>query len=508
MAPARVTDDPLGATRAQKSPYDPPRALERPPLSVSVLARRNKREAMSDGADPTTVKLKSKEDELFEVDRAVACRSATLAYIFDPAKGKKNALELKMIDSKVLSKVLEYCKYHHTAEAESRPEDVKKVWDKNFVKGLADDETLYKLMLDAARFLKIKPLLDLTGNTIADEIKGKRPEEIRSFLPEVDSQLVEWYQGFGTKLEIGTKHEIVARVENVDSVGFEAAKRTLRSLVRSHSPAWTNAWAEVTRTFEHSSGVHETVPCTARGEPCAGAESTFLRREGADGAVQAPAMNVAGVGELTPPMCEALSGKTVLFAVEKLREFPGDGNDVVRTRYEKRYVFEHDGVLSFELTHVKKGKGRLYLIEEATVPEYKVEIKFHCGPRPAGQPDPATNAWWYTDSMLLLVADLVSFSTRPNVVHYLEGEPELISLILSKLPPRDLARAARVCKAFRNAPFTTSKNAKPTTMGRLADMRSTAAARPAPPPRERPPSPPPPLYGLGYGDGPSMGASF
>ena len=459
---------------------------------------------MSDVAESTTVKLISKQKQLFEVEKEVACRSATLAYIFDPAKRKKGALELKMIDSKVLSKVIEYCKYHHTAEAESRPEDVKNKWDKAFVKGLADDETLYNLMA-AARILKIKPLLDLTGKTIEDEVKGKTPEEMQVFLPMVDSQLIEW---FGTKYEIGTKHEIVARVENVDSVGFEAAKRTLRSLVRSHSPAWTGAREEVTRTFVHKFGVQESVPCDERGTVEPGAESTFLRREGADGAVQAPATAVAGVGELTPPMCEALSGKTVCFAVEMLRPFHGDCSEVTHTLYEKRYGFVHDGVFSFELTHVKKGKGRLYLIEEATAPEYKVEIKFHCGPRPAGQPDPATNAWWYTDSMLLLVADLIRFSTRPNIVHYLEGAEDIFSLILSKLPPRDLARAARVCKAFRDAPFPTSTNAKATTMERLADMRKAAAARPAPPPRERPPSPPPPLYGLGYGDGPSMGASF
>ena len=31
-------------------------------------------------------------------------------------------------------KVIEYCKYHHRAEAEALPEDDKNVWDKDFVK--------------------------------------------------------------------------------------------------------------------------------------------------------------------------------------------------------------------------------------------------------------------------------------------------------------------------------------------------------------------------------------
>merc|ERR1740124_103759 len=79
-----------------------------------------------------------------------------------------------MVDSKILIKVIEYCKYHHKAECESLPEDEKTVWDKDFVK--VDDETLFNLIL-AANYLDIKPLLDLTCKTVADEIKGKTPEE-------------------------------------------------------------------------------------------------------------------------------------------------------------------------------------------------------------------------------------------------------------------------------------------------------------------------------------------
>merc|ERR1711907_41075 len=70
-----------------------------------------------------------------------------------------------MVDSKILIKVIEYCKYHHKAEQESLPEDEKNVWDKDFVK-------------------------------VADEIKGKTPEEIRvrfniknDFTPEEEEEV-------------------------------------------------------------------------------------------------------------------------------------------------------------------------------------------------------------------------------------------------------------------------------------------------------------------------------
>merc|ERR1719345_696203 len=49
-----------------------------------------------------------------------------------------------MVDSKILIKVIEYCKYHHKAEQESLPEDEKTVWDKDFVK--VDDEILIKVI--------------------------------------------------------------------------------------------------------------------------------------------------------------------------------------------------------------------------------------------------------------------------------------------------------------------------------------------------------------------------
>lgn len=79
------------------------------------------------------------------------------------------------------------------AEQESLSEDEKNSWDKEFVK--VDDETLFNLIL-AANYLDIKQLLDLTCKTVADEIKGKTPEEIRirfniknDFTPEEEEEV-------------------------------------------------------------------------------------------------------------------------------------------------------------------------------------------------------------------------------------------------------------------------------------------------------------------------------
>merc|ERR1712224_650546 len=124
-------------------------------------------------------KLKSKQEEIFEVEKEVACRSITVKNMVDDT-GLDAPVPLPMVDSKILIKVIEYCKYHHKAEQESLPED---------------DETLFNLIL-AANYLDIKPLLDLTCKTVADEIKGKTPEEIRirfniknDFTPEEEEEV-------------------------------------------------------------------------------------------------------------------------------------------------------------------------------------------------------------------------------------------------------------------------------------------------------------------------------
>ncbi|KAG8470426.1 hypothetical protein KFE25_008847 [Diacronema lutheri] len=138
------------------------------------------------------IKLKSKQEELFEVEREVACRSVTVKNMVEDT-GSDTPVPLPMVDSRILTKVIEYCKYHHGSETARVPEEEKANWEKDFVK--VDDETLFNLIL-AANYLDIKSLLDLTCKTVADEIKGKTPEEIRvrfnitnDFTPEEEEEV-------------------------------------------------------------------------------------------------------------------------------------------------------------------------------------------------------------------------------------------------------------------------------------------------------------------------------
>ena len=143
-------------------------------------------------AETEYVKLKSKQEELFEVETKAAFRSITIKNMVEDT-GLDINVPVPMVDSSTLVKVIEYLKYHQRAEEETIPEDEQTRWDKDYVK--VDDETLFNTIL-AANYLDIKPLLDLTCKAVADEIKGKSPEEIRvrfniknDFTPEEEEEV-------------------------------------------------------------------------------------------------------------------------------------------------------------------------------------------------------------------------------------------------------------------------------------------------------------------------------
>ncbi|AAF26761.1 SKP1-like protein 1A [Arabidopsis thaliana] len=144
--------------------------------------------------------LKSSDGESFEVEEAVALESQTIAHMVED-DCVDNGVPLPNVTSKILAKVIEYCKRHVEAaaskaeavEGAATSDDDLKAWDADFMK--IDQATLFELIL-AANYLNIKNLLDLTCQTVADMIKGKTPEEIRTtfnikndFTPEEEEEV-------------------------------------------------------------------------------------------------------------------------------------------------------------------------------------------------------------------------------------------------------------------------------------------------------------------------------
>jgi len=145
------------------------------------------------------LKLRSSDEEMFEVDQEVASKSQMIRDMIEDT-GIDAPIPLPNVSSKILAKVIEYCKYHVAVETAAKDEEKPKTpdedvtnWDSEFVK--VDQSTLFELIL-AANYLNIKPLLDLTCLTVANMIKGKTPEEIRrtfniknDFTPEEEEEV-------------------------------------------------------------------------------------------------------------------------------------------------------------------------------------------------------------------------------------------------------------------------------------------------------------------------------
>ncbi|GLJ36015.1 hypothetical protein SUGI_0722410, partial [Cryptomeria japonica] len=102
------------------------------------------------------------------VDEAVAFESETIKNMIEDT-GVESVVPLPNVNSK-----MDAAKTSEETTAISEL-DVK-TWDKEFVK--VDQATLFDI-IQAANYLNIENLLDLTCQTVADMIKGKTPEEIR-----------------------------------------------------------------------------------------------------------------------------------------------------------------------------------------------------------------------------------------------------------------------------------------------------------------------------------------
>ncbi|KAI5010134.1 hypothetical protein ZWY2020_012271 [Hordeum vulgare] len=124
------------------------------------------------------ITLKSSDGEEFDVDKTVVMESQTLRHMIED-ECADNVISFPNVNSKILSKVIEYCKQH--VQVRPKPADSTaanaaansstsapaatpaptvdmKSWDAEFIK--VDQATLYDLIL-AANYLDIKGLLDL-----------------------------------------------------------------------------------------------------------------------------------------------------------------------------------------------------------------------------------------------------------------------------------------------------------------------------------------------------------
>lgn len=155
-------------------------------------------------SDTDVVTINTADGQDFQVEVKVARMSVTLKDLIEDA-GIANAVPVPNVDGQTFQKVIEYCKYHTEnptpipeSPLEKRTDDISD-WDQKFCN--VEQDVLFQLIL-ASNYLDVAPLLDVCCKTVANSIKGKKPEEIRKqfnikndFTPEEEAVVLkenEW----------------------------------------------------------------------------------------------------------------------------------------------------------------------------------------------------------------------------------------------------------------------------------------------------------------------------
>jgi len=144
----------------------------------------------------------SADGEIFEVEPEVLAASSTLKSMMDHIEIAEDdePIPIQNVSASILKRIIQWAQYHRNdknendedSQREKRSDDIS-AWDSDFLK--VDQGTLFELLL-AANYLGIDGLLDAACKTVANQIRGKGPDEIRKtfniqndFTPEEEAEV-------------------------------------------------------------------------------------------------------------------------------------------------------------------------------------------------------------------------------------------------------------------------------------------------------------------------------
>ena len=134
---------------------------------------------------PKTLSLNSSDNVKVTIDSKSAERSVLLKGLLQDYSDE-NDIPMPDIKGEILKKCVEYMTHYKDTEPKDIPRplpspnllDVTDEWDVNFISGI-DLDSVFEI-INAANYLDLKSLLDLSCSRIASIMKGKTAEEIRN----------------------------------------------------------------------------------------------------------------------------------------------------------------------------------------------------------------------------------------------------------------------------------------------------------------------------------------
>jgi len=127
------------------------------------------------------IKLKSSDQEVFQVDTEVAKQSGIIKTMMEDLgieEGSEEPVPLPNVNATTLNRIIQWCTHHKNDPApdedesndkEKRTDDIPS-WDKDFLN--IDQEELFEL-IRAANYLHVRGLLDVCCKTVANMIKAR-----------------------------------------------------------------------------------------------------------------------------------------------------------------------------------------------------------------------------------------------------------------------------------------------------------------------------------------------
>ncbi len=130
------------------------------------------------------IKLKSNDDEVFEISEKAVKRSRLVDGILQDYEDNTE-VPLPDVSGKILKKIIEYLKYYENSEPKSIPkplknsqiEDILEKWDYDYIIEVQLEDSID--LLNAANYMDIPPLLQLACCRIASEMIDRPVDEVR-----------------------------------------------------------------------------------------------------------------------------------------------------------------------------------------------------------------------------------------------------------------------------------------------------------------------------------------